>query len=52
LADAGIYWYIPADDASTMLTYDRRHLVDDLGFTTDEEEKTPFSKEGYIYFYK
>jgi hypothetical protein len=50
LADAGIYWYVPL--TATMLTYDKRHLVEDLGFTTDEESKTPFSKEGYIYFYK
>ena len=50
LANAGIYWYIPTD--ATMLTYDKKHLVNDLGFTTDADHATEYSKAGYIYFYK
>lgn len=50
LANAGIYWYIPTD--ATMLTYDKKHLVNDLGFTTDADHTTEYSKAGYIYFYK
>lgn len=50
LAGAQIYWYIPVN--STMLTYDRRYLVEDLEFFCDDESKTDYSKEGYIYFNK
>ena len=57
LADADIFWYIPTN--STMLTYDRKYLID-KGFSTDdvkEDEngntgKTQYSKNGYVYFSK
>lgn len=50
LAGAEIYWYIPVN--STMLTYDRTYLVDELGFFTDDSGVTDYSKTGYIYFNK
>lgn len=50
LADAEIYWYIPVN--STMLTYDKKFLVEKQGFSTDIDVKTPYSKDGYVYFNK
>ena len=50
LADAEIYWYIPVN--STMLTYDKKFLVEKQGFSTDVDGKTPYSKDGYVYFNK
>ena len=50
LADAEIYWYIPVN--STMLTYDKKFLVEKQGFSTDIDGKTPYSKDGYVYFNK
>lgn len=50
LAGAEIYWYIPVN--STMLTYDKTYLVDELGFFTDDNGATDYSKIGYIYFNK
>lgn len=49
LAGAGLYWYIPIN--STMLTYDKKYLID-RGFVTDADGTTSLSKPGYIYFYK
>ena len=49
LAGADLYWYIPIN--STMLTYDKKHLID-RGFMTDADGETSLSKPGYIYFYK
>ena len=49
LAGAGLYWYIPIN--STMLTYDKKYLID-RGFVTDADGATSLSKPGYIYFYK
>lgn len=50
LAGAEVFWYIPIN--STMLTYDRDYLVEDLGFYTDEEVKSELSRDGYVYFSK
>lgn len=50
LAGAEIYWYIPTN--STMLTYDKKYLVDDLGFFADDGSATDYSKSGYMYFNK
>ncbi len=50
LAGAEIYWYIPIN--STMLTYDKNYLVNDLRFYTDDGTTTDYSKSGYIYFNK
>lgn len=55
LAGADIFWYIPTN--STMLTYNRKYLIDQ-GFSTDDVEedengntgKTEYSKSGYVYF--
>ena len=57
LAGADIFWYIPTN--STMLTYNRKYLID-KGFSTDDVEedgdgntgKTAHSKNGYVYFSK
>ena len=49
LAEANLYWYIPVN--STMLTYDKKYLIEQ-GFSTDEDNKTSFSRDGYVYFYK
>lgn len=54
LAGAEVFWYIPVN--STMLTYDRDYLVEDLGFYTDadckEDAKSELSRDGYVYFSK
>lgn len=55
LAGAEIFWYIPLN--STMLTYDRKYLVEDLGFFSDidkdgNRQPTELSKDGYVYFSK
>ena len=57
LAGADIFWYIPTN--STMLTYNRKYLIE-KGFITDDVEpdendntgKTEYSKNGYVYFSK
>ena len=51
LAGGGIYWYVP--NTSTMLTVDIDELITH-GFVTDYEmnPKPPYSKTGYICFYK
>ena len=55
LAGAEIFWYMPLN--STMLTYDRKYLVEDLGFFSDidkdgNRQATELSKDGYVYFSK
>ena len=55
LAGAEIFWYMPLN--STMLTYDRKYLVEDLGFFSDidkdgNRQPTELSKDGYVYFSK
>lgn len=55
LAGAEVFWYIPLN--STMLTYDRKYLVEDLGFFSDidkdgNRQPTELSKDGYVYFSK
>lgn len=49
LAEATLYWYVPTN--ATMLTYDKDALIEQ-GFGTDAEEKTPYSRDGFIYFCK
>lgn len=49
LAEATLYWYVPTN--ATMLTYDKTALIEQ-GFGTDAEEKTPYSRDGFIYFCK
>ena len=49
LVEAGLYWYIPTE--STMLSYDKNALIA-AGFSTDENEATQYSRDGYVYFYK
>lgn len=49
LINAGLYWYIP--NHSTMLTFDKEFLIKE-GFSTDADQKTDRSIEGYTYFYK
>lgn len=49
LAEATLYWYVPTN--ATMLTYDKTVLIEQ-GFGTDAEEKTPYSRDGFIYFCK
>ena len=49
LAEATLYWYVPIN--ATMLTYDKTALIEQ-GFGTDAEEKTPYSRDGFIYFCK
>ncbi len=50
LAGAGIYWYIPTN--STMLTFDKKYLIEDLNFNSDIDEATTMSRNGFVYFYK
>lgn len=50
LAGAEIYWYVPVN--STMLTCDKKFLTEKQGFSTDIDGKTPYSKDGYVYFNK
>ena len=49
LVNAGLYWYIP--NHNSMLTFDVEDLKE-RGFTTDADEPTDQSINGYTYFYK
>ena len=55
LVGAGIYWYVPNNEDTTLLNYDKQFLAN-RGFTTDldlsDDEKPDFSKNGYACFYK
>lgn len=49
LIDAGLYWYVP--NHGTMLTFDKEDLIKE-GFSTDADQRTDRSIDGYTYFYK
>ena len=53
LQGAQVFWYLPADGNSTMLTYDKKNDLEDFAFDAgDSISATEHSREGFYCFSK